>query len=535
MTLSRRTFSKLAGVSALGSALISTYDGAFAQDTERPVLKLATNAADAFNLDPHFATTTQDRTIVDMLFTALVRFSPGDSTSFEPDLAREMPTSVVNDDGTQTWSFTLRDDIATHATPELESYILTVEDVVYSLQKSASAESSAYSGDYEGWIFETGDKATVTITLQEPISETLFLPRVANYSGGYIISQKAYEAGGADGFLDHPVGTGPFAFESRTPQANVMLVAHDAFYRGEPRLGGVDVRFIADTTSRELALQSGDVDVIYGLPEAVWVDRINEIDGITGDVFGVGEVALFSFSVEHEILKDPLVREAIMLSISRDEHLALQGEPVGMPIYSVVPYDLMPGGLSREEAAEAGVLYEQDLDRARELLTEAGYPDGFELSLVSSEQEAYLTQYEVMAEELRQVGINVKLEVVQHAAMHELIREGRNAIVIYKAYRPTADTYLTQFFSTDGGSTNFSHFTVDELRDQARAELDTDKQDEIWKHANIEILQNFAGTGLLYTNLTYARRDIVDYGHELRSVPALYPGIDETTNMDGAG
>jgi peptide/nickel transport system substrate-binding protein len=115
--------------------------------------------------------------------------------------------------------------------------------------------------------------------------------------------------------------------------------------------------------------------------------------------------------------------------------------------------------------------------------------------------------------------------------MHELIREDRNPIVIYIAFRPTADTYLTQFFSTDGGVTNFSKFTVDDLRDQARAETDPDAQAELWKQANIEIGKAFAGTGLVSKNLVYAKSDRLDYGHELVSVVQLYPGIDETTTL----
>jgi len=364
----------------------------------------------------------------------------------------------------------------------------------------------------------------------QPISETLFLPNVANYSGGYIIPQAAYEALGADAFITNPIGTGPFAFESHTPQNNVMLTAFPDFYRGAPQLGGVEVRYIADSTSRELALQSGDVHVAAGLPDANWVDRMNQSGNVTAEVFGVSESIFLNLNVEHEILSDPLVREAIFLAISRESHVALLGSPVGEPIYSVVP-DVLPGGLTQEEAGAAGVEFPQDIERAKELLAEAGYADGFEMDLITSEQDAYRMNYEVLAEELRQVGITVNLEVVQHAAMHELIREDRNPITIYIAFRPTADTYLTQFFTTDGGVTNFSKFTVDDLRDQARAETDPDAQAQIWKDAAIEIQSNFAGTGLVRNNQVYARLNTVDYGHELVSVAQLYPGIDETTTI----
>jgi len=154
---------------------------------------------------------------------------------------------------------------------------------------------------------------------------------------------------------------------------------------------------------------------------------------------------------------------------------------------------------------------------------------------VSSELPIYRKHYEVLSEELRQIGITVKLEVVQHAAMHELIRQGRNAIVFYPVFRPNVDFYLTHFFTSESGVVNFSHFTLDDMRDQARAETDPDKQVEIWKEAMIEIQATCAAVGLLYNNNAYGRWDDVDYGHELISSIQLYPNIDETTSLTEEG
>jgi len=525
----RQSIAIVAAIMMVLTAFGGVVSQAGAQD--RPVLRLGTNAAGIQSLDPHVASATGDRTIVDMVFNGLVRFTPGDSSTFEPDLATEMPTPTENADGTQTWSFTLRDDVQCHPTASSEAYAMTSADVLFSYQKASNPDTSGYAGNYAGWSFEAPDATTFSITLETPLSEALFLPQVANYSGGYVLCQQSYEALGADAFATAPAGTGPFVFESYTIQNNVTLTANDEYFRGAPQLGGVEVRFVADGTSRELALQSGDLDVIAGFPEAQWVDRMNEMDGIKADVFGVGEVVFLNLDVEHEILQDPLVREAILLSIDRENTVALSGSPVSEPVYSVVPVEFMPGGLTEEAATEAGVNFTQDLDRARELLTEAGYPDGFELDMVTSEQDAYRNAYTVLQEELRQVGITVNLEVVEHDAMHDLIREAPNPITIYIAFRPTADVYLTHFFTTDGGVTNFSHFTLDELVAEARTTTDPAAQAALWEQANVEIIQNFAGYGIMYTNQVYARTENVDYGHELVSVVQLYPGIDETTTI----
>jgi peptide/nickel transport system substrate-binding protein len=530
----------LAMVLFLSAGMTAFVGGVVAQDEgDRPVLRFGVNAADLATLDPHFASGTQDRTVVDMVFNGLVRYVPGNSAEIEPDIAVAIPEPEIVD-GTQVWTFELRDDVMCHPGPDSDAYPLTADDVVYSLQKSADTDRSAYAGDYAGMTVEKVDDHTVAIAMDSPLSPTLFLPKVANYAGGFIVCQQAVEAMGDEAFTTNPVGTGPFMFESYTPQNSVVLTANDDYFRGAPKLGGVEVRYMPDTSSRELGLQSGELDAASGLSEAQWVERINAEGNLIADVFGVGEAAFINLNVTQEPLDDPLVRQAIALAVNRDEHTALYGEPVAENIYSVVPAQLMPGGLTQEEAAAADVAYEQDLERARELLAEAGHPDGFSIDLITSEMAAYRANYEVLQAELAEIGITVNLNVVDHATMHEQIREDVNPIVIYVAYRPNADVYLTNFFHSDsivvdGESpiTNFSHYAeIDDLIEQARAETDPAAQEELWKQANIQILEDMAAFPLHYQNQVYARTPAVDYGHELISSLALYPQITELTTVE---
>jgi peptide/nickel transport system substrate-binding protein len=531
--MTRKRFRSIALLSVVMIAFASfgsMFTSVTAQE-DRPILIHATNSGDKATFDPHRASGTQDRTVVDMVFNGLLRFKPGDASVIEPDLAVAVPEPVAEADGTQSWTFTLRTDAVCHASSATDAYTLTADDVVFSLEKSANPDTSGVSAEYTGYTFEKIDDTTVKVTLPSPLSSQVFLPKVANYAGGYIVCKQAYEALGADGFGNEPIGTGPFKFSAYTPQTSTQLVANDDYFRGAPKLGGVEVRYIADNTARELGLQAGELHVANGLPEAQFVERINQEGNQIADVFGAGEAVWLNLDITNEYLKDPRVREAILLAVSQENHVALAGAPVGEPIYSVVPTGIVEGSLSQEEAEAAGVLYQQDLDRAKALLAEAGYADGFTLSLVTSEQSSYLTQYTVLQEELAQIGITIDLEVVQHAVMHEQIRTGSNAITIYVAYRPTADTYLTLFFTTGGGVTNFSKFQLDDEIAAARALMDADAQIAAWKQINIEILQNFAGYGLMYTNQVYVRQSSVDYGHELVLIPQLYPGYDETTTI----
>lgn len=502
------------------------------------ILRIAQNASDVGSLDPHFATTTQDRSLVDMVFNGLIRYKPGDGSAFEPDLATGLPAPKMVD-GKQVWTFQLRKGVMCHPTGGVPSYQLTSEDVVYSLQKSADKNRSAYAADYTGMTFEAPDAQTVKITLDKPLSPILFFAKVANYSGGFIVCKKAAEKLGPDGMKTHPVGTGPFMFKSYSPQDRVQLVANPASFRGKPQLDGVDFRYMPDLTSRELALRNGQVDVINGAPDKAWVDKMKGVSGVKVDVFGVGEVVVLHLRTTAPPLDKVEVRKAIAYALDRDEFLALIGPGIAENVYSPVPARFLVGGLTREELAAKGLDYKTDRDRARKLMVDAGFPNGFSLDMVTSEMTGYRVIYESMQAQLAKVGINANVKVVDHSTMHSLIRKDANPLVIYIAWRPNADVYLTQFFHSDSivvtgkkPNTNFSHYDkIDGLIEQARTETDQTRQVARWKEAQSKLLEDMVVYPIQYQNQVYARSTAVDYGHELISVLALYPGITEKTRL----
>jgi len=502
-------------------------------------LRYADKAADLGTMDPHFAASTNDRNLVDMIFNGLIRYKPGDGSTFEPDLATELPEPELVD-GKQVWTFKLRSGVMCHPSDEVPAYELTSEDVVFSLQKSANADTSAYAGEYTGMAVEAVDASTVKITLDTPLSPVLFYPKVADYAGGFIVCKKSYEALGAEAFKTNPIGTGPFMFDSYSPQEKVLLVANEDYFRGRPKLDGVDYRYMPELNSRELGLKSGELDVINGAAEGIWVERMSSEEGIEVDVYGVGEVATIHFNLTVEPLDNPLVRKAIAYALDRDEFLALFGEPVSANVYSPVPAQFLPGGLTQEEVAALDLEYAVDRDKARELMAEAGYEDGFSLEMVSSERESYLKNYESMQAQLAEIGIDIKINVVDHSSMHTLIREDANPIVIYVAWRPNADVYLTRFYHSDSivvtgakPDTNFSHYeAIDDMIEAARGELDPDQQIEMWKDAQIKTLEDMVSYPLQYQNQVTARRDYVDFGHELKSVLALYAQFTENTSIN---
>jgi len=294
-----------------------------------------------------------------------------------------------------------------------------------------------------------------------------------------------------------------------------------------------------DLSSRELALRNGQLEVINGTPDKAWVDKMKGVGNVKVDVFGVGEVAVLHFRTTAPPLDKVEVRKAIAYALDREEFLGLFGRGIAETVYSPVPVRFLAGGLTKEEVAAKGLDYPTDRERAKKLLAQAGFPNGFPLEMVTSEMAGYRTLYESMQAQLAKVGIKATVKVVDHSTMHSLIRKDANPLVIYIAWRPNADVVLTQFFHSDSTvvtgkkpNTNFAHYDkIDDLIERARVETDPAKQVAGWKEAQIRILDDMVAYPMQYQNQVYARSTAVDYGHELVSVLALYPGVTEKTRL----
>jgi peptide/nickel transport system substrate-binding protein len=503
------------------------------------ILRIGQNAADLGSLDPHFGSGTQDRALVDMVFNGLIRFKPGDATTFEPDLAATLPGPTSDSEGRQVWTFFLRHGVMCHPSDGVPAYELTSEDVVYSLRKAANKDTSAYASDYAGMTFASPDRYTVNVTVSKPLSPALFYPRVANYSGGYIMCKKAAEQLGPDGLKTHAVGTGPFMFKSYSPKEKVDLVENPAYFRGRPQLDAIEYRYVADLNSRELALRAGQLDLIFGKGDDKWVDQMSAAANVLVDIFGVGEVSTVYFNVTKPPFDKVEVRQAVVNALNRDEFLALYGTRVSQKVFSPVPEAFMAGGLTEQEIAARKIDSQFNVNKARSLLSAAGLENGFGFSVVTSEMPAYRVLYESMQAQLARVGIKMDVRVVDHATMHDQIRKDVNPVVVYVAFRPTADAYLTQFFHSDAivvsgksPNTNFAHYDkVDELIDTGRNQSSATQQETLWKQAQTKAMEDVVAYPILYQSQVYARSSSVDYGHDLTSQIQLYPGIDERTRL----
>lgn len=500
------------------------------------VLRFGLHVSGMGTLDPHFAAQSQDRAAADMIFNGLLRYQPGNAPRIEPDLAKAIPEfKIVN--GKQIWMIELRKGILFHPGLGIAPYELTADDVVYSLKKAADPKFSAYAGGYAGMTFEKTGAYTFKIILRKPLSPILFLPKITDYAGGFIVSKKAIESLGYEKYKTHPIGTGAFMFESYHPDRTLNLKANERYFRGKPKLEGVEIHFLPDMKDREAGLLAGTLDLIMGSGKPGWIEKMEQKPDIVIDIHGVGEVATLYFNPTQKPLDDIRVRRAIAYALDRQAFIQASNRRLVEKVYSPVPEQYLPGGMTHAEVEQLELDYASDLQKAKKLLALAGYPDGFTLELASSEKRIYRRSYEIMQAQLKKVGIQCKINIVTHSTMHAMIRKDRNPMVVYFAWRPNADVYLTRFFHSDAivvsGSkpdTNFSHYVkIDALIEAARLEISPEKQIKLWKQAQVRTLSDVVAYPLYLTKQCYARRSNLDFGHKLVSTMALYPIITEKT------
>ena len=504
-------------LTGLACAGLFAASGAFAAGT---TLNVGMGSADAGKLDPHVATSTPDKGLLHWMFNGLVRIKPGEASPafIEPDIAESWTSS---EDGL-TWVFKLREDVDCHG----EYGALDAADVVYSLNRASDPEKSSFAKDFSAFesVQATGDHE-VTIKLKNAVPSLLGL--LVPYHGGNIVCQDAVEALGDD-YQRTPIGTGPFMFDDYQPQQYVKLVANPEYFRGEPKIKEIFYRYIPSDASRDLAFQSGEIDMIYGKQEQTWAERIAELPGTVVTVMKPGEMSVMHLNMSMPPLDDKRVRQAFAHAINRDAMVQFKGPDVTLAAVSPVPEGNM--GFTGDVPT-----YEHSVDKAKALLAEAGHPDGVTIKAIHTTLPGMLTTMEAVQAMLREAGINMEIETVEHATFHEQIRKDMSQVVHYAAARfPVADVYLSQFFHSDAtvgtptAVANFSHCAVaDDDISGARVETDADKQLELWANAQSKIMEEVCAVPVMQSLQLWAWKDNLDLGTTVNGSLNLSPPVTE--------
>ena len=420
------------------------------------------------SLDPHLAVAAGTKEVMFNVFEGLMKpTSTGDLT---PAVAESYTVS----EDRLTYTFTLREGVKFHNGDEV-----TAEDVVYSISRCADTTDGTPLVEAFSVIqsVEAVDARTVAITIAEPSNEFISYMTTAILPADYDQQDTA------------PVGTGPFKFVSRAAQDNIVLEKFDEYWGTPAYLDKVTFKIMENADSLVMSLQSGAIDLCSHLTST-------QVAQLGGD-FYVAEgtmnlvQALYLNNAEKPF-DDVRVRQALCYAVDKQGIIDLAFDGYGSPIGS----SMYPAfGKYFDESLTN--YYTKDVEKAKSLLTDAGYPNGFEMTItVPSNYPPHIDTAQVLVEQLKEIGVTAKIELVEWGTWVSDVYAGRqfqSTVVGVDASNMTARALLERFTSDYAKNfINYNNADYDALFQQALTTYDDAGQTAIYKAMEKNLTENAA-------------------------------------------
>lgn len=444
--------------------------------------------------------------IIHLVTQGLTRINP---TGGEPKVLPVLATSwEQSPEDPRVWIFHLREGVKFHdGTP------FNAEAVKFNIERMLDPETGALARGSFAMIesVEVVDEYTVEIVTEEPFAA---LPAQLAYSPMCINSPTQVQKLGNKDYHKAPVGTGPFKFVHHIRGQEVLLKANEDYWGGRPYLDAVVVKPIPEAASRLMALEAGEVHVAYHVPPRD-AKRYMENPDLGIDVLTPPQQRrmFIGLNVQWGPLKDPRVRRALNYAVDKEAIIESIFLGLTQPMDSPMP----PTALCYTPAK----YYEYDPEKARELLSEAGYPNGFEVTLHYGPGR-YLMDTEVVEAVqyyLEQVGVRVKVIPLEWAAFGAMMRkpleENQLQMFFIGWGLPTLDPELgVGPFSKAAWAPGlncmfYSNPTVEELIKAQRAATSLKERCEIVKRIQELIMEDAPFIALYYEPQIHAKRQEV--------------------------
>ncbi|HEX9532905.1 MAG TPA: ABC transporter substrate-binding protein [bacterium] len=380
------------------------------------------NTSILITLDPGVVYEVEGAVIVDQLYDKLVDMEMVKGTiQIVPKVAQTWAASA---DG-KTWTFTIRQGMRFPS-----GRAVNAAAVVYSLRRAVRlAKTPAWLLEQLGFTKDNADQTiralddyTVQLVLADAFAPNLVLSVLAFPITGVVdpdlVQQHITEGDlGSDWLKDHSAGSGPYTLIRWERNEVVDLVANPTYWRGIPPVKRIMVRDIPESTAQRLAVEKGDIDVAWNMsPQMREEIRKQKTPGVDIVQIPAHGIAYVGMNVKYEPLSKDKVREAIRWAIDYDAILrdVLRGEAI--PLQTFIPTGYLGYNPSRP--------FTQDLTKAKQLLAEAGYPNGFEVELTTSSPHPTRPDIaQLIQSNLAKVGIKVKIVLMASGVMYQKFRE----------------------------------------------------------------------------------------------------------------
>lgn len=411
------------------------------------------------SLDPHQTVAAGTREVLFNIFEGLVK--PNSDGEMIPAVAEKY---TLSEDGT-TYTFTLREGVKFH-----NGQTVTAEDVVYSINRCAAVpegqEKPLVAAFSAVKSVEALDEKTVAVTIAQRDLEFISYMTAAIIPADYENQDTA------------PVGTGPFKFVSRTPQQDFVMERFEDYWGAPAWLDKVTYKICENADALVMNLNGGSIDLCAHLTSAQASQLNQSFQVLEGTMNLVQAIYLNN---QAKPFDNQLVRQALCYAIDRQGIMDMvadgHGTAVGSSIYPAFTKYFLPELVDK---------YPHDVAKAKELLAQAGYPDGFDMTIsVPNNYQPHMDTAEVVAEQLREAGINVTIQPVEWSTWLDTIYNGRQfqaTVVGVDAANMTARAMLERFTSDYGKNfINYNNPAYDALFQQAINAQDEAEQTDLYK------------------------------------------------------
>ena len=468
---------KILALVLLGALLSTVLSGCGGGSAEQPKIdRASTNEMNVGiaqdlddSLDPHKAVAAGTKEVMFNVFEGLVKpTSTGDLT---PAVAEKYEIS----EDRLTYTFTLREGVQFH-----NGDTVTAEDVIYSINRCATAtDTGVVLVEALSVIqkLEALDEKTVAITITEPSNEFVSYLTLAILPADYTEQDTK------------PVGTGPFKFVSRTAQDSIVMEKFAEYWGTPAYLDKVTFKIIENADSILMSLQSGAVDMFSHLT-SYQVDQLGEEFQVVEGTMNLVQALYLNNAVAP--FDDVRVRQALCYAVDKQGIIDLAFDGYGSPIGS----SMYPAfGKYFDDSLTNHYAY--NVEKAKQLLAEAGYADGFTMTITApSNYQPHVDTAQVIAEQLKAVCVTAEIQLVEWGTWVSDVYGGRNfqsTVVGFDASTMTARALLERWTSDYAKNMiNYNSAEYDQLFKQALESYDDAEQTAIYKQMAKNLTENAA-------------------------------------------
>ncbi|GKV70584.1 diguanylate phosphodiesterase [Sporosarcina sp. NCCP-2716] len=446
-------------------------DGKEGKSDAEQTLKIA-NDQEPAGLDPHKTPAHSSVRIYSKIYEGLVTFDEN------MELVGQLASDWEQPDD-KTYVFNLVEGVKFHNGREM-----TADDVKYSFERIMDEKTASHISSYFADIksIEVMDDNTIKFELEEP--NATFLTNLTNSSAAVVAKEVVEEN---EDLQQVAVGTGPFVFEKWVPDNSVTLIKNKDYHvKDTPKLDRLEYYTMKEEAARLSAIRTGEIDMTTLTSKSAGL--LEKDDNVEIKDYQSLEYSYVGFNTENKPFNDEKVRQALSLATDRESIAKVVWDGKAIITGPITP---AMGDWAIDVKDEE--LYMRNIEEAKKLLADAGYPDGFSTTITTASTYADMVDTaQLLQQQWAEIGVKAEIKQIEWGEYIDTWSNKTADILIGRNGSGTdPDRAMNYFFSTEGSANvwNFSDKDYDKLVEEGKRTIDQDERKEIYDKAQKELLE----------------------------------------------